>query len=437
MKKPIIVGLLLFIAGSLFAANPISHLPETPSASSSIHFLSLADIHFDPFISCQNKVPCPLVEKLRQAPANQWAMILAKYDTALPQDKQDSNYPLLVSALQAAKKVGEAKHVQFVLILGDFLGHDFRSHYKKYSTDPHIAGYVSFVKKTFEFLMGELQRTFPTTDVYTVVGNNDSYQGDYFSKPKGRFFQEMATRWSGLIKNKSNQSSMAKTFATAGYYALTIPGQPELRLIVLNSNLFSSERIGRGLEEAANQELEWLHKELIDVKEKHQKAFIAMHIPMGIDIYKSLRVRLFTLLGLWQSSDRQRFQVELQEFSQDISAVFTGHLHSDFFQVMNLGRTNAILMAGTPSISPIFGNNPGFKIYAYSAASLALEDFITYYFPLNNEKAWGMENDFNRLYQPNCHDCPHFSSSALWAPYYWCAIGKWVGSDDKMCAQIN
>ncbi|TAK73596.1 MAG: hypothetical protein EPO11_08190 [Gammaproteobacteria bacterium] len=424
-----------------------------------LHFLTLADIHFDPFIACHNTVPCPLIKQLQHAPASAWPALLAKYDIDPPQYKQDSNYPLLISALSAAKQAAAKEDAKFVIVLGDFLGHNYRKYYKKYSGDQTMAGYQAFVKKTLSFLTDQLANTFPSLNVYSVVGNNDSYQGDYASDPNGKFFKDTAMIWSRLIKEKNNRAGMLHTFPIGGYYAVDIPSF-HARLIVLNTVLFSSKADGE--EGAAAAELNWLHNELTAVKMKHQKAMIAMHIPAGIDVYATLKLRLFRLIELWKPEDTNRFEAELKHFSPQIVGIFAGHLHSDWFQVLTFNNVDRIPVTGTPSISPIIGNNPGFKIYTYLPASQQIETFETYYYPLNQRKMWGVEYHFKGIYQTNCDHCSIVSGmgalqatgsladyykqfyavgtasqpiTTQWDPYYWCAIRKIQAKEYKECVK--
>lgn len=363
------------------------------------HFLVLSDIHFDPFITCYNqkKKPCPLLQQLQAAPASSWHAILFSNDKSVSQYKQDTNEELLTSALTAAKKVADVNHAQFVLILGDFLGHDFRRFYKKYAQDRSYANYQAFVRKTLEFINLELAKTFPTIDVYSLVGNNDSYRYDYYAEPNGAFFRETGSLWSRLIKNAANRSSMQSEFSQGGYYSVVVPEQPNLRIILLNTVLFSNKAKGKQVDGAAAQELSWLHNELQLAKEAHQRVIIAMHIPTGIDVYATLRIRLFTLIELWHKSYIEQFKKELKAYAPEIMAIFAGHLHSDWFQILTFDHSVEVPISGIPAVSPIFGNNPGFKIFSYSTETMQLRDFVTYYYPLNDKRIWTTENVPNRL----------------------------------------
>lgn len=426
------------------------------------YILTLADIHFDPFVSCQGRHPCPLITRLRNAPASAWGAILSREDHSTPDYRQDSDYVLFASSLAAAKKVAQQQPPRFVLILGDFLGHDFRRYYKKYSGDTSFAGYQAFTYKTLTFMNDAIARAFPNVDVYAVVGNNDSYSGDYVTATKGRFFSDMAVQWSSLIKNPANREAMRKQFETAGYYALTLPELPHLRLIVMNTVMFSYKAAGKKVEEAANDQLNWLHAQLQQAKENHQKVLIAMHIPESIDAYASSRLRLFTLMQLWQGNYKARFQMELQQYASDIMAVFSGHLHTDWMRVITQNSAD-IPVSGTPSVSPIFGNNPGFKLYLLEPDTLKITNFITYYFPVGRKRTWGSEYFSNQLYKSSCSSCSvqgddeavypssmlshyyrlFFSASITqsqtplpekWYPYYECAIeGAGSVPHDQSC----
>lgn len=439
MKKVILALLVLLVSISSFAEGQT-------------RFLVVTDIHFDPFTACyeDKEKPCSLIIKLKNAAVSEWPAILSRNEV-LPTYKQDSPYQLLASSLKAAQEAGKAQHVKFVLVLGDLLGHNYRKNFKKYADDKSRATYLIFVRKTFQFLNNEFARAFPNIDVYSVVGNNDSYGGNYKARPGDIFFSETGNLWSSLIKNSANRTAMQQDFKKAGYYAIDLPGQKNLRLIALNTVLFSVKTDNEKINQAAADELTWFHDELQRAKEKHQHVIIALHIPDAIDVYASLRIRLFRIIELWHPQFTDRFQNDLQDYAGEIEGIFAGHLHADWFQVLRFDNLNEIPVLGTPSISPVYGNNPGFKIYSYSNDTLKLADFITYYYPLTNPSEWKVEYDFSHLYKPNCLSCPITSGmNALqsqgalaeaykrfysvntesqpitkhWNPYYWCAINE-------------
>jgi sphingomyelin phosphodiesterase acid-like 3 len=427
-------------------------------AHSTQQFISIADIHFDPFLTCKSK-PCPLIKKMQSEPPEAWPHLLSKEDHSVTQYKKDANYSILNSALISAQQ--EGSQAQFLLVLGDMLAHNYQKKYRQYANDSSKEGYQSFVKKTFQFLVNELNRLFPNKDIFYVVGNNDSYQGDYVLKPGGEFFHDMAAIYLSSIKTNMQKAHFVSQFSKAGYYALSFPQQPNFKLIVLNSVLFSTSNRGENIRNTALEQLSWLHDQLNQAAKNDQRVIIAMHIPVGIDVYTTLFNPLH-IVEFWKSEYAQQFLQEIAQYSPFISVVLTGHLHADTFQIVPLKR-NSIPFIGTPSISPIFGNNPAYKIYSYSSSNLQLTNFVTYYYDLDaNNKNWQKEYDFDEVYRLKqnaatviqgiekigpegelAEKYKHFYSVKTnsqpitrfnqWLPNYWCGIWALTPEKYKAC----
>jgi hypothetical protein len=82
-----------------------------------------------------------------------------------------------------------------------------------------------------------------------------------------------------------------------------------------------------------------------------------------------------------------------------------GHIHKDAFQILTLKEGKEIPVLFTPSISSVYRNNPGIKVYEFDNATFAPKNFDVYYLPLENEKnKWVKEYNFNAVYQPTCKD---------------------------------
>lgn len=387
--KPLLyIVILLYCACNCFADT------KNLALDAKANFIALADIHFDPFFACQNNKTCILA--LRQAAGTDWAKIFAKYDTGFPAYRKDTNYKLLSVTLQAAKQVAEKEHARFVIVLGDFFGHDLRRSYRRYTHDNSRDGYRSFIKKMMTFLTAEIAKAFPQIDVYPLIGNNDTYIRDYYHERNGVFLQDAASLWATLIKTPSNRENLQSTFPRDGYYAVMVPGFTKLRILVLNSVIFSSSAKGKNIGAAADAQLLWLHKQLQYAKDQHMKTIIMMHIPPGIDVYATLRFKLFTLVSLWQAKYTQAFYSELKAFAPQILAIFAGHLHANRLQMLSFtGIDSDIPSVGVTSISPIFGNNPGFKLYPFSSDALAWDKAIRYSLPLQASLTWQSENDYH------------------------------------------
>lgn len=421
----------------------------------SADFVSLSDLHFNPYDSCSNTSPCALVDELRTTPVAAWEGILAKHQTSPNTYGADANYPLLKQALHAAAKTVSNK-TRFVVVSGDLISHNYNKLFSQYSSDKSDAAFQSFVKKTIEFVTDELDQAFPHQDVFVALGNNDAYAGDNSYDGTHQFYQDSALIFGQLIRDEATRKTMQQQFAEAGYYAVDVPHQPDLHLIVLNTILFSKKGFGEGIDQAAKAEMAWFDKEL---QQNNKKTLILMHIPPGIDVFSSVKLSPFTVVELWKPGYTQQFLAELQQHSAQIVGLLAGHFHMDSFEVL---VKDAIPLVITPGISPLFGNNPSFKVMTYSTTSLNLQDFVTYFDKLNDSSGWELEYSFNKVYQSDCNDCllvngmnqlqkvgvlanqfqAYFAAGAdaqpitkdqKWLPYYWCAIHHITKEDYLNC----
>lgn len=376
--------LLIVLLGWLFVAT--AYAETTPATTSSLAVMAISDIHFDPFIVCESEKikPCPLITKLRAASAENWPAILKQYDVTAPAMYRDTDYTLLVTMLASAKQAAQEDHVKFVLVLGDFLGHEYRQHYRVYAKDKSRANYQAFVKKTMAFLLAELKRTFPNLDIFIVSGNNDGYHYDYYVDANGAYFHDLSEMGAKLVLTPKYRAELAKTFSYAGYYAVEL--NPQLRLLMLNSVLFSYKAKGPQLSKVASQELDWLHQQLLLAKEQHQRVLIAMHIPEGKDFYLLSSVKLFRMLDLWHENEAARFNAEIAQFAPEIAGILTGHLHWDSLHTLHFDNAK-IDVVGVPAISPIFGSRPGFTTLFYSVPGYELDDKETFVYSFSGVPA--------------------------------------------------
>ena len=435
-------------------------LPLPTIAAQTEKFISFSDIHFDPFLVCETSPrTCPQLKKLRAAGYSQWEAILENNKNKIVYH-QDTSYPLFKSTLIELQKIKQQENPQFVVILGDFLSHDFRRRYKRYSGDSSRAGYEAFVKKTLQFMTYEIEKIFPDIDVYPAIGNNDSYKGDYVIVPRGRFLQDTANTWSRLIKNKENQKQFRNSFPIGGYYAITLANNHN-KIIVLDTVLFSARGGNSTVKQAAAKiELEWLKTQLQKASEKHQSVYLAFHIPAGIDVFATIKIFTF-IHEFWHSDITREFETLLNQYSNTIVDILAGHIHMDTFQLISVKQGGRIPVIVTPSISPIFGNNPGFKLLSYNTHTLQIQNYDTYYYPLDHLN-WQKEYSFNHIYQSSCHDCnlvkgmeqlvknrrffddykkyyaaghdsQPITEKRNFFPYYWCNLHEITPSSYRIC----
>jgi hypothetical protein len=101
-----------------------------------------------------------------------------------------------------------------------------------------------------------------------------------------------------------------------------------------------------------------------------------------------------------------------------VEASFSGHTHMDDFRIIsNVGRPSFFTHI-TPSVSPVFGNNPAFQRIEYDRGSGAITDYATYIlknFPApetGKDAIWEEEYDFQKSYGQK-----RYSPTALAAIY--------------------
>lgn len=338
--------------------------------------ITIADIHFDPFAGCESlPKPCRLVTRLRQANYTEWSSIFEKMsEKKLAVYDFDTNYSLLKSSLQELEMINKTENPVFAMILGDFLAHDFYKKYRKYSGDPSKMGYQLFVKKTIQYLTLQFNTVFKNIDVYSVIGNNDSYTGNYNTLPNSPFFRDTAAIWSTLIKNPQNKASFIHEFPLGGYYEVNNPVDNHQKLIILNSVFFAKKSKIKRIHEAALVQLEWLNNELQHAEANHQPVWIVYHIPVDMII------KVF-----WHSAYIDRFQNTLQRYSHTITGLFSAHIHYDPVKLITIRALTELPVNFTPSISPIYGNDPGLKVFSYDIHTFRLKKADNYELPLSNE----------------------------------------------------
>ncbi len=244
-------------------------------------FLTLSDIHFDPYAD-----PA-VVRQLATAPVDQWGAILAGSTAPFAEYGSDTTYPLMMSALSAARGTGLA--YDYVLVTGDLLAHDFRRGFETHAGGDDDA-YGSFVVKTITFLTRTLQQTFAGVPVILALGNNDSACGDYRLTPNGAMLHALAPELNVL----AGHPQATEDFEAGGFYAVPHPTVPGRQIVVLNDVFWSTQYLDRCdpmISDAGAAELGWLEWKLFKARSAKQSVTLVMHIPPGIDAYRSAQHR--------------------------------------------------------------------------------------------------------------------------------------------------
>lgn len=348
--------------------------------------LAISDLHFEPFSQCDSQ-PCQLITQLQTKPISKWPKLFSQSKTS---SHSDSHYRLIKNALKAAQQ----QKSDSVIVLGDLLTHQFKRKFFYYSSIKTDEAYTKFVEKVLRFLTTEIRNTFPNEPIYMTFGNNDTIHGDYLTDSKGQLFKDMSH-----VENKSNWLRLAKlkgenpSFNEGGYYAASMKNK-KIRILSLNTNLFSA--LAGDTQKKANKQLDWLERELKKAEHDKKTVWLMMHIPQGIDVYKSL-YSIGTNV-FWQESYSKRYLKILEQYQNTIAIIFSGHVHMDGWTFYPFNK-KTIINLSTPSISPRFGNNPAFKIYDYNQAGY-IYDYKTFYLNLDEtQPSWALLYQYSDIYK--------------------------------------
>jgi hypothetical protein len=378
MKKiGVVLVALLAVASSAFAEK----------------FLSVSDIHFDPFADPS------IVTKLEAADVSQWDAILASSTvTAFSTYGHDSNDPLLRSAIAEMRQ--QIPSPAFVLISGDFLAHKFNTTYQQYATDKSQAAYTAFVAKTIAYVASLFRKAWPGVRVYPTLGNNDSDCGDYAVAPNGAFLANFRDTWSPFVGSRS----FDRRFPTGGYYHADVPSLQNVRIVALNANFFSinyTNPCGKPGPDAGLQQLEWFDAELALARAQHKQVWLLFHILPGMDVYDTEEYGgacpNLTAETFWKDEYQQKYLQITARYAKTIIGTFAGHTHQDEFRIVTGDYVHV-----TPSISPIFGNNPAFEIVDVGRKG-NIAGYTAYNLP-NVTVPWTREYSFAEAYKKPAYD---------------------------------
>lgn len=323
----------------------------------------------------------------------------------------DSSFNLVESSLSEMQSIDSDP--EFILITGDFVAH-YTSSILTSSGSFSPTYSQTLVQETFQQLSSLFNKFFPNTQIIPVIGNNDGY-ADY-EMPTGleklEYLEFLYSVWQPLSKD------LSRKFLTDGYYS--IKSKSGLNVIVLNSNFFSINYQNIGLQ--GGVEMIWLKGQL----EGNNNNIIVMHIPPSLTLYSGGKLS-------WYDYYSDIVLELIGEYSENINAILAGHYHIGSFQL--IGQIPILI---NPSISPYFGNNPGFRYYNSN-----FTDFLQYNLNGYNvtgewksysfSSLFGYDLNFTRLYQDL------YSGKVGLYEYLRSINGLWLNlgiPDSQVCLQI-
>jgi len=381
----------------------------------------LSDLHFDPFYD-----PAKFVD-LRQKPIAEWPAILSRPDSG---DRvatftrlqsgcgvrgTDSPWPLVLASLREAKQQEPAP--LFVTVSGDLLAHGFICKFQHLDPAATGAETSAFASKTVAFLAQQLHNAYPSTPIYLALGNNDSGCADYFETPESAFLKSAAATFASELQDPANHASFESNFRKLGDYSVMLPGPlHNTRLIVLQDVFQSShykECNGDSSAAFAAEQNEWLRKQLNEVRESGQQAWVMAHIPPGVDVYGTYHRYVFAPGEACNVKEPLMFLSSgalgdtIAEFGDVVRLALFAHTHMDEIKLIE-GPRGAIPVKLVPSISPINGNDPSFIVAQVAPQTATVKDYEVYAASNAQGTAWNREYRYSSVYQ-----LPDFSAASV------------------------
>ena len=364
----------LLVVVFLLLANPAAPFAAPPAQT----FLIASDLHFNPFADPT------LVAALAAARPGQWEKIFdqSKLTQYSPYGK-DTNWWLLHSALDAMRAA--EPDPPLVMITGDILAHGFPQAYARTTHDTDREHYRVFVRKTVEFLAIQLRRRFTRSQILLTPGNDDNECGDYDIQADGPFLRDTTDLARNLARTGRHFNAGWKSL---GSYSLETRAIPGVRILSVNSVFFSNKYQAASFANAckpvdstaATQTITWLQANLAQAAQAHQKVWLMFHIPPGIDGYSTMvryqvLSKTFTtpsqnlcshaIVPMWKPVWTEALERLMSEYPDTITATFAGHDHTDDFRVIHAAHAGAHFVLIDPPISPIYGQNPAFRIVTF------------------------------------------------------------------------
>jgi predicted phosphodiesterase len=379
--------------------------PQPPTGK----VLLLSDIHFDPLADEA------IVPDLVNHDISGWETILASSESfkkgVYPtRGKSDTNYTLFHSAMSAA---AHQEPFDFVIVSGDYLRHNFVN---AFANERQPQGeFPEFATKTALFVLETIQTTF-NVPVYFALGNEDSACNDYGVAAGGMFLKALA----GSLRVLADNPEAAADFSAGGFYDLPHPTLLNVEIIVLNSILWSPLYFNCQSDgsDPGSAEIKWLSAKLYQAKSSARKVILVMHIPPGLDAYKcSKGAKSKSTTSFWRDVYLSQFAGLMQSYGDIVQIALAGHTHMDDFRILTTSEpSRSVAFRITPSISPLFGNNPAFSVLHYSPSTGEISDTTQYYLDLGGSPAtvqWTFEYRFPSVYGYNALTPSNFEALAV------------------------
>ncbi|ODN78055.1 hypothetical protein L202_05136 [Cryptococcus amylolentus CBS 6039] len=416
--------------------KPTNATPPIPKGTDRIKILHMSDFHVDPRYSTGSEANC--TSGLCCRADNPITSLSDNYTISLPAPRFgsflcDTPWSLAAAAVESIPILtgtnGKGGDVfNMTIFTGDLVSHD---PYQELSRD-----YIEYTETALYDLWKQTLN--PTTPLYAVIGNHDSYQ-QAFDAPStlpGKLKKEFSWNYehlAGLWKHEGWIDEETSDKVKAHYGAYSMQHAPNLKIITLNTDLWYRANIFAFINSTHPDNFGFLHflaDELQSAEDAGSRAYIVGHVLSGWDGSNAL------------PGPTDVFYQIVDRYSHVIAGLFWGHTHEDQNMIYYGGNGSDISAAKAqnvgwigPSITPLTDINSGFRLYEVDAETWDILDAHTWYSNVSTFPSLDSQLDFGPSYAYEYNTRSAYGSNISWpstAPLnatWWHLVTEQMESD--------
>lgn len=324
--------------------------------------LVFSDVHFNPLYDLS------LLAKLDAADPGKWQAIYeSSLVTTLTAYGADSNYLLFKLALASIQK--NLAGCKLVVFSGDLLGHNISGLYTQNGGPNNQTSITTFIDKATAFVTQQIRAAVGALPVVFAVGNCDSYTG--YGPDSGFLSNTVDSFYTQLLNEAADRQQFTTTFLAGGYYSVDLFDQ-QLKVIALNT-IMCAALILQDYSAQVDAQFQWLDAQLATAKRLNQKVWIVMHVPPGVYLGGTnvSNGQLTSVAMMWYDDYQDAFLQILAKYPGRISFLLAGHTHMDEYRILSSEHVVEV----TPGISPVFKNDPAYKLFTFDTSAFAPVDY--------------------------------------------------------------
>ncbi|XP_010636543.1 acid sphingomyelinase-like phosphodiesterase 3a isoform X1 [Fukomys damarensis] len=297
----------------------------------------------------------------------------------------DAPYRLISSAFDFIKNSGQ--EASFMIWTGDSPPHVPVS---ELSTDTVI--------KVIANMTVTIQSFFPDLQVFPSLGNHDYWPQDQLPVATSQVYDAVAYLWKAWLDEDA-----LRTLRTGGFYSQKAPGNPNLRIVSLNTNLYYAPNAATLKQTDPANQFVWLENTLNSSQHNGEKVLLIAHVPVGY-------LPCSSSITAMRQYYNERLVGLFRRYSAVIAGQFYGHTHRDSLMVLSDREGHPVSsLFVSPAVTPVRNileketNNPGVRLFQYKPGDYTLLGMLQYYLNLTEanlkgEPDWKLEYNLTQTY---------------------------------------